>query len=103
MNIFKTSAAIAFFAVIGFSCGHQDTDIDEDTGTAEAIVEADSSAANLNNPRPAPIGDTSETAEQANRFGEMNPNQDEDARELQRLDEIRKQRQQKQQQEQQNQ
>ncbi|MEJ8803614.1 hypothetical protein [Pontibacter sp. H249] len=89
-NILKTSAAVAFFAIIGFACGQQDTDIDEDTGTAEAIVEGDSSAANLSTPRPAPIGDTSETAQQANRFGEMNPNQDTAARALHQLEEKRK-------------
>ncbi|QMU30807.1 hypothetical protein [Adhaeribacter radiodurans] len=38
-------------------------------GTAEAIV-GDSS--NLNEPRPAPIGDTAENASQANQLGEPN-------------------------------
>ncbi|MBC5994793.1 hypothetical protein [Pontibacter cellulosilyticus] len=91
-NIFKTGIAVAFAAVIGFGCGHQDTDIDDDTGTAEAIVESDPSAANLNEPRPAPIGDTSVTAEQADRFGEMSPNQDSAARAMERLDKIKRQR-----------
>ncbi|MFD2512774.1 hypothetical protein ACFSRY_02740 [Pontibacter locisalis] len=86
-NIFKTSTAIAFLAVVSFGCGQQDTDIDEDTGTAEAIVEGNPAAANLNEPRPAPIGDTSETAQQANRFGEMSPNQDSAARAMEKLDE----------------
>jgi hypothetical protein len=92
LSIFKTGAAIAFAAVIGFGCGHQDTTIDEDTGTAEAIVAGDSSAANLSNPRPAPIGDTSVNAMQADRFGEMNPNQDSAARAMQELDRIKQQR-----------
>ncbi|WP_299825835.1 hypothetical protein [uncultured Pontibacter sp.] len=90
-NIFTTGVAVAFAAAVGFGCGQQDTTIDESTGTAEAIVEGDSSAANLSNPRPAPIGDTSETAEQANRFGEMNPNQDTAARAMQKLDEKKQQ------------
>ena len=93
-NIFKTGLAVAFAATVGFGCGQQDTTIDEDTGTAEAIVEGDSSAANLNNPRPAPIGDTSITAGQADRFGKMNPNQDSAARAMEELD--KKKRQQKQ-------
>ena len=95
-NILKTSTAVAFFAIVGFGCGQQDTDIDEDTGTAEAIVEGNPAAANLNEPRPAPIGDTSVTAEQADRFGEMNPNQDSAARAMERLDKIKRQREQKQ-------
>ncbi|QNF32015.1 hypothetical protein HUW51_04465 [Adhaeribacter swui] len=40
-----------------------------DAGTSEAIV-GDSS--NLNEPRPAPIGDTAENASQANQLGEPN-------------------------------
>ena len=91
LTIFKTGAAIAFAAVVGFGCGHQDTTIDEDTGTAEAIVAGDSSAANLNNPRPAPIGDTSVNANQADRFGQMNPNQDSAARAMQELDKKKRQ------------
>ena len=86
LSIFKTGVAIAFAAIVGYGCGQQDTTIDEDTGTAEAIVEGDSSAANLNNPRPAPIGDTSVNANQADRFGEMNPNQDSAARAMEKLD-----------------
>ncbi|MER2999417.1 hypothetical protein [Pontibacter populi] len=86
LSIFKTGVAVAFAAIVGYGCGQQDTTIDEDTGTADAIVEGDSSAANLNNPRPAPIGDTSVTANQADRFGEMNPNQDSAARAMEKLD-----------------
>lgn len=95
LSIFKKGVAVAFATIIGFGCGHQDTTIEEDTGTAEAIVGADSSAANLNNPRPAPIGDTSVTANQADQFGNMNPNQDTAARAMHELD--KKKQQQKQQ------
>lgn len=90
LSIFKTGVAVAFAAVVGYGCGQQDTTIDEDTGTSEAIVEGDSSAANLNNPRPAPIGDTSVNANQADRFGEMNPNQDSAARAMEELDKKKK-------------
>lgn len=80
-NIFKTSAAVAVAALIGVSCGDRPaSNPTDDVSTSQAIVAMDSSAANLSNPRPAPIGDTSETARQANRFGEMNPNQDTAAR-----------------------
>ncbi|GAB3200716.1 hypothetical protein ABID22_003536 [Pontibacter aydingkolensis] len=93
-NIFKTGVAVAFAAAIGFGCNYDRpaSNPTDDTSTSEAIVAMDSSAANLNNPRPAPIGDTSETASQANRFGEMNPNQDTAARRLQKLDELKKKR-----------
>ncbi|WP_255474288.1 hypothetical protein [Pontibacter qinzhouensis] len=82
LNIIKKGAMVAFVAAISFSCGQERpiTEKDTSTGTAEAIVEGNPSAANLNNPRPAPIGDTSKTGEQANRFGQMNPNQDSAAR-----------------------
>ncbi|WP_162428521.1 hypothetical protein [Pontibacter pudoricolor] len=86
LSIFKTGVAVAFATIVGYGCGQQDTTVDHDTGTAEAIVEGDSSAANLNNPRPAPIGDTSVNANQADQFGEMNPNQDSAARALHELD-----------------
>ncbi|WP_241739277.1 hypothetical protein [Pontibacter beigongshangensis] len=91
LNIFKKGALVAFVAAIGFSCGQERpvTEKDTSTGTAEAIVEGNPSAANLNNPRPAPIGDTSKTGEQANRFGEMNPNQDSAARARIELDKQR--------------
>lgn len=86
-NIFKTSAAVVVAALIGVSCGDRPaSNPTDDTSTSEAIVAMDSSAANLNNPRPAPIGDTSETARQANRFGEMAPNQDTTARKMIELD-----------------
>jgi hypothetical protein len=91
LSIFKTGVAVAFAAIVGYGCGEQDTTAEHDTGTAEAIVEGDSSAANLNNPRPAPIGDTSVTANQADQFGEMNSNQDSAARALHKLDEQKKQ------------
>lgn len=86
-NIFKTSAAVAVASLIGFGCGDRPaSNPTDDVSTSQAIVAMDSSAANLSNPRPAPIGDTSETAEQANRFGQMNPNQDTAARNVVRED-----------------
>lgn len=87
LNIFKTSAAVAVVALIGVSCGERPaSNPTNDTSTSEAIVAMDSSAANLNNPRPAPIGDTSVTGEQADQFGNMNSNQDSAARAMERLD-----------------
>jgi len=86
-NILKTTAAIAVAATIGYGCGDRPaSNPTDDTSTSEAIVAMDSSAANLNNPRPAPIGDTSVTAEQADQFGDMNPNQDSAARAMEKLD-----------------
>ncbi|MFD2248542.1 hypothetical protein [Pontibacter ruber] len=88
MNILKTSVALAFVAAIGYGCGERpESNPTDDTSTSEAIVGMDSSAANLNNPRPAPIGDTSKTAEQADQFGDLPSNQDSAARALQKLDE----------------
>lgn len=87
-NIFKTGAAVAVAAILGFGCGDRPaSNPTDDTSTSEAIVGMDSSAANLNNPRPAPIGDTSVTGEQADQFGNMNPNQDSAARAMEKLDE----------------
>lgn len=40
-----------------------------ESGTAEAIV---GDSANLNDPRPAPVGDTAKTPEQADQLGETN-------------------------------
>ena len=94
LSIFKTGVVVAFATIVGFGCGNnQDatTETESDTGTADAIVAGDSSAANLNNPRPAPIGDTSVTANQADQFGEMNPNQDSAARALHELDKQKQQ------------
>lgn len=98
LTIFKTGAAIVFAAIVGFGCGQQaDVESERDTGTAEAIVAGDSSAANLNNPRPAPIGDTAETGNQADYFGDLPPNVDSAAREMQKLDKQKEQRRQQQQ------
>lgn len=86
-NIFKTSAAVAVAAIIGVGCGDRPaTNPTDDVSTSQAIVAMDSSTANLNNPRPAPIGDTSVTAEQADQFGRMNSNQDTAARRMIELD-----------------
>ncbi|WP_439880521.1 hypothetical protein ACSX1A_15345 [Pontibacter sp. MBLB2868] len=94
-HIFKTGVAVAFAGAIGFGCNYDrpESNPTDDTSTSEAIVAMDSSAANLNNPRPAPIGDTSVTAEQANRFGELKSNQDTTARALHKLDELKKKKQ----------
>ncbi|MBC5775985.1 hypothetical protein H8S95_18055 [Pontibacter sp. KCTC 32443] len=98
LSIFKTGVAVAFAAIVGFGCGNNQettTEAESDTGTADAIVAGDSSAANLNEPRPAPIGDTSVNANQADQFGDMNPNQDSAARALEQLDRQKEQQQQK--------
>jgi len=60
--------------LVATSCSSDQKNVREDypegeAGTAEAIV-GDSS--NLSRPRPAPIGDTAKTPEQANQFGENN-------------------------------
>ena len=97
-NIFKTGLAVAFAAVVGFGCNYDRpaSNPTDDTSTSEAIVKKSKSAANLNNPRPAPIGDTSVTAEQANRFGPMRPNQDSAARAMHKLDKMKRQQKQQQ-------
>lgn len=94
-HIFKTGVAVAFAAAVGFGCNYDrpESNPTDDVSTSKAIVEMDSSTANLNTPRPAPIGDTSETAEQANYLGEMAPNQDSAARAMHKLDEIKKRKQ----------
>ncbi|WP_266203250.1 hypothetical protein [Pontibacter kalidii] len=88
-DILKPALALAFFAVVGFGCDNRAERIEEEdtTGTAEAVVGGDEGAANLTEPRPAPIGDTAVTGEQADQFGNPEPNVDSAARELQRLDE----------------
>jgi hypothetical protein len=93
LNIIKAGALVAFL-LVAFGCDNNRpaSNPTDDTSTSEAIVSMDSSAANLNNPRPAPIGDTSVTAEQANRFGKMNPNQDSAARAMHKLDQEKKKR-----------
>lgn len=87
-NIIKTSLAVAVAAVVGFGCNGERpaADPDNDTSTSEAIVD-ETDAEHLNEPRPAPIGDTSVTGEQADQFGNnMNPNQDSAARAMHELD-----------------
>ncbi|MHA6250178.1 hypothetical protein ACXYMU_19750 [Pontibacter sp. CAU 1760] len=88
-NIFKTGVAVAFAAVVGvgFGCNGERpaTNPTDDTSTSEAIVDM-TDAEHLNEPRPSAIGDTAETAEQANQFGEMNSNVDTAARRLHKLD-----------------
>lgn len=89
LDILKTGIALAFVATISFGCdANPETAAEVEAGGAsEAIVAGDSSAANLNNPRPAPIGDTSVTGEQADQFGDnLSPNQNQDARELNDLE-----------------
>ncbi|WP_242929508.1 hypothetical protein [Pontibacter vulgaris] len=94
LNIFKTGVAVAIAGTMGFACSQDRpaSNPTDDTSTSEAIVEESPSAANLNNPRPAPIGDTSVNASQADQFGEMAPNQDSAARALHEQD-IQKQKQ----------
>ena len=81
--------AVAVAAVIGFGCNGERpaSNPTNDTSTSEAIIDA-TDAEHLSEPRPAPIGDTSVTGEQADQFGNaMNPNQDSAARAMHELDE----------------
>ncbi|SFH27188.1 hypothetical protein [Pontibacter chinhatensis] len=96
-DIVKSGLALAFASVVGFGCGNSATTEQEerDIGTSEAVVEGNDAAANLNNPRPAPIGDTAVTGEQADQFGDLPPNVDTAAREMQQLDKQRQQQQQR--------
>ena len=72
------------------SCGERpQSDPADDTSTAEAITNKSKSTQNLNNPRPAPIGDTAKTGEQADRFGDLPSNVDSAARERVELDKQR--------------
>ena len=68
-------------AVLGTSCGERpQSDPVDDTSTAEAITNKSESTQNLTRPRPAPIGDTAVTGEQADRFGNLPSNVDTVAR-----------------------
>lgn len=93
INILKKGFALVFVAaVVGYGCGQerpQSELVDEGAGTSSAIVESNPSAANLNNPRPAPIGDTARTGNQADRFGNLPSNVDSSARGAVRLDKER--------------
>ncbi len=92
INILTKGIAFAFVVAIGYGCGHerpQSELVDEGAGTASAIVEGNPSAANLNNPRPAPIGDTAQTGNQADRFGNLPANVDSTARQQVELDKQR--------------
>lgn len=80
-DILKTGLAAAFVATIAVSCGERPkSNPTDDTSTAEAIHERSRSTQNLNEPRPAPIGRTAKTGEQADRFGDLPPNVDSAAR-----------------------
>jgi len=64
---------LALAGTLAFSCGTKQNPREDypegEKGTSEAIVGEDP---NLAKPRPAPIGDTAETKEQADQFGEHN-------------------------------
>lgn len=80
-DIFITGLALALVAVLGTSCGERpQSDPVNDTSTSEAITNKSESTQNLTKPRPAPIGDTAETGEQADRFGNLPSNVDTVAR-----------------------
>ncbi len=81
-NILKTGLAAALVATLTVACNNERprTNDPNDTSTAEAIHERSRSTQNLNNPRPAPIGRTAETGEQADRFGQLPSNVDSVAR-----------------------
>lgn len=89
-DILKTGLAAALVTTIAVSCGDRPrTNPTDDTSTAEAIHEKSRSTQNLNNPRPAPIGRTAETGEQADRFGDLPANVDSAARAKVELDKQR--------------
>ena len=80
-DIFITGLALALVAVLGTSCGDRpSTGSPGDTSTSEAITNKSESTQNLTRPRPAPIGDTAVTGEQADRFGNLPSNVDTVAR-----------------------
>ncbi|MBB6609965.1 hypothetical protein H7F15_02855 [Pontibacter sp. Tf4] len=83
LSILKTGVAVAFAAIVGVGCGNKPEP--GDTGTADAIAE-DPEVTNLSEPRPAPIGDTAVTGEQADQFGNLPPNVDTAARQMEKLD-----------------
>ena len=85
--IFKTGAAVAFAAVVGFGCNGERPAANptDDTSTSEAIVDM-TDAEHLNEPRPSAIGDTAVTGEQADQFGDMPSNVDSAARAMHELD-----------------
>ena len=86
-DILKTGLAVALVATLVTSCGERpQSDPAHDTSTSEAITNKSRSTQNLSNPRPAPIGDTAETGEQAARFGNLPSNVDSAARERVELD-----------------
>jgi hypothetical protein len=92
-HIVKSGMALAFASVVGFGCSQSAENIQEekDTGTSEAVVEGDEGAANLSNPRPAPIGDTAVTGEQADQFGDVESNVDTAARQMQQMEQQKQQ------------
>jgi hypothetical protein len=86
-DILKTSLALGLVATLVTSCGDRpQSDPAHDTGTSEAITDKSKSTQNLTRPRPAPIGDTAETGEQADRFGDLPSNVDTLARQRVELD-----------------
>ncbi|WP_018479974.1 hypothetical protein [Pontibacter roseus] len=89
-DILKTGFALAVVTTLTVSCGERPaSDPADDTSTAEAITEKSKSTQNLNEPRPAPIGDTAVTGEQADQFGNLPPNVDSVSRERVELDKQR--------------
>jgi hypothetical protein len=92
-KIYKTGAAVAFAAVMGFGCNGErpESNPTDDTSTSEAIVDM-TDAEHLNEPRPAAIGDTAVTGEQADQFGDMPSNVDSAAREMHKLDQEKERR-----------
>ncbi|HEY4649954.1 MAG TPA: hypothetical protein VIG72_01005 [Pontibacter sp.] len=90
LSIFKTGVAVAFAAIVGVGCGQTTTDQPGESSTADAIAE-DPAVTNLSEPRPAPIGDTAVTGEQADQFGDMPANVDTAARQQEQLDKQKQQ------------
>ncbi|QCR24278.1 hypothetical protein [Pontibacter sp. SGAir0037] len=92
IDILKKGIALTFVAALTYGCGQERAPedlVEEGAGTSSAIVEDNPSAANLNNPRPAPVGDTARTGNQADQFGNLPSNVDSSAREMNRVDQQR--------------
>jgi hypothetical protein len=86
-DILKTSLVVVVVATTSVSCGERPaSDPADDTSTAEAITNKSESTQNLSKPRPAPIGDTAVTGEQADHFGDLPPNVDSVTRQQVELD-----------------
>lgn len=72
-KLLQINLVLALVGTLAFGCNTKQNPREDypegEKGTSEAIVGEDN---NLAEPRPAPIGDTAKTKEQADQFGEHN-------------------------------